>query len=136
MSLTDKQITGRLGEDAAVKYLKKNGYCIKDRNIHVSRNEIDIIAEDQEYIVFVEVKTRSLARYGSFGKFGSAGRAVDSQKRKNTVEAATSYLREHFSEKTPRIDVIEVYVGRGGSADRVIDINHIRNAFDARGRKH
>lgn len=132
MSMTEKQITGKLGEDAAARYLKKNGYCIKGRNIHVSRNEIDIIAEDKEYIVFVEVKTRSLGEGGSIGVFGSAGRAVDSQKRRNTVDAATAYLKEHFSEKIPRIDVIEVYVER----ERVTDINHIRNAFDSRGRKH
>ena len=52
---------GRFGEDAAAQYLTDNGYTIKGRNVRFGRHELDIIAEDDEYIVFVEVKTRTEA---------------------------------------------------------------------------
>ena len=51
---------GKLGEDAAVEYLKKSGFEILDRNWHCSKDaEVDIIAKDGKTLVFVEVKTRS-----------------------------------------------------------------------------
>ena len=55
MADTEKQILGRLGEDLAADYLEKNGYRIVRRNVRLSKNELDIIAEDADYLVFVEV---------------------------------------------------------------------------------
>ncbi len=56
---------GRKGEDIAVEYLKKAGYKIIDRNWHYSKNaEIDIIAEENEILVFIEVKARTSLNYG------------------------------------------------------------------------
>ena len=55
MNTTD---IGRQGEKLAAKYLKKLGYKILERNIHESHNELDIIAADKDYLVFVEVKKR------------------------------------------------------------------------------
>ena len=52
------QITGRLGEDAAAKYLKKNNFLIFDKNYRVKNAEIDIIAKDKVTIAFIEVKPR------------------------------------------------------------------------------
>ena len=71
---------GVLGERLAADHLEKNGYKILDRNVRMSRNEIDIIAEDDSFIVFVEVKTRSVQHEGS-SLYGSPARAVDSKKR-------------------------------------------------------
>ena len=137
MADTEKQLLGRLGEDIAADHLEKNGYKIVARNLHLSKNELDIIAEDDEYIVFVEVKTRSCL-YPESGDFGIPSRAVDSKKRGNTVKAARDYLYSYYGGKQPRIDVIEVYMLESRSEFKtptVLKVNHSRNAFDARGRK-
>lgn len=129
---------GSFGEDIACDYLKKNGYTIIDRNVHVSKNEIDIIACDSNYIAFVEVKTRSVT-FEESSQYGSPGRAVNYKKRTNTVAAAKGYLHSHFTDKQPRIDVIEVYLKdteKKSLYPRILSINHIRDAFDSRGRKH
>ena len=130
---------GQLGEKIAADFLIKNGYKIVDKNLHISRNEIDIIAEDSHFIVFVEVKTRSVEHEGS-SLYGSPARAVDSKKRTNTVKATIDYLRSHYTEKQPRIDVIEVYMKQRDEEKtiypQILSINHIRNAFDSKGRKH
>ncbi|MGM9644753.1 MAG: YraN family protein [Eubacteriales bacterium] len=137
MPNTNKQIIGKIGEQLAADFLLKNGYTIVAQNVHLSKNEIDIIAEDKDFIVFVEVKTRTCL-YPESGDFGIPSRAVDEGKRKNTVKAARDYLFEHYTQKQPRIDVIEVYLLEGKEPTLTptpIKINHIRNAFDARGRK-
>lgn len=137
MADTEKQILGRLGEDLACDFLEKNGYRIVRRNVHQGKNELDIIAEDDEYIVFVEVKTRSCL-YPESGSFGIPAGAVDISKRKNTVKAARDYLATYYGGKQPRIDVVEVYILDKKSefnTPTVLKVNHIRNAFDARGRK-
>ncbi len=137
MPKTQKQLVGRLGEDLAADLLIKDGYTIVARNVHMGRNEIDIIAEDRDFLVFVEVKTRSCL-YPESGDYGIPATAVDSAKRTNTVKAARDYLYSHHTEKQPRIDVIEVYLHAGGEASlspKPIKLNHIRNAFDARGRR-
>lgn len=137
MPMTDKQVLGKLGEDVAADHLEKNGYKVTSRNLHVGRNELDIIAEDKEYIVFVEVKTRSCL-YPESGQYGIPARAVDVSKRKNTVKAARDYLSSYYGGKQPRIDVIEVYLLEDKSdfkTPKILKVNHIRNAFDSRGRK-
>ena len=57
--MSDKAALGARGEELAAGYLRQHGYTIRDRNWRSGRTEIDIIAENSEYIVFVEVKTRS-----------------------------------------------------------------------------
>ncbi len=137
MADTENQALGRLGEDIAADYLQKNGYTVTNRNLHLSRTELDIIAEDDSFIVFVEVKTRTCL-YPEAGPFGIPANAVDISKRKNTVKAARDYLASYYGGKQPRLDVIEVYIHKGKSefqTSTVLKVNHIRNAFDARGRK-
>ena len=137
MPNTEKQILGRLGEDIAADHLEKNGYRIIRKNVRMGKNELDIVAEDDDCIVFVEVKTRSCL-YPESGDFGIPSRAVDSKKRGNTVKAARDYLYSYYGGKQPRIDVIEVYIMESRSEFKtptVLKVNHIRNAFDARGRK-
>ena len=137
MPATEKQLVGRLGEDLAADYLEKEGYKIVDRNVHKGKNEIDIIASDKDYFIFVEVKTRT-CRYPESSGYGIPARAVDADKRKNTVAAVRSYLATKYIDKQPRIDVIEVYLHEqkdGLLNPKPIKINHIRNAFDSRGRR-
>lgn len=56
--------TGSQGENLACEYLKKQGYEIIERNFRIRGGEIDIVAQDEEYLVFVEVKTRYSHEYG------------------------------------------------------------------------
>lgn len=137
MADTEKQLLGKLGEDIAADYLEKNGYRIVRRNQRFGKNELDIVCEDDDFIVFVEVKTRSCL-YPESGDFGIPSRAVDEGKRKNTVKASRDYLAQSYINKQPRIDVIEVYMLEQKSEFKtptVLKVNHIRNAFDSRGRK-
>lgn len=137
MPKTDKQIIGRLGEELAADHLRNEGYTIVEQNVRLGKQEIDIIAENDEFFVFVEVKTRTCL-YPESNLFGIPAQAVDVSKRKNTVTAARNYLHTSFTDKQPRIDVVEVYLLEqkdGLLNPKPIKINHIRNAFDSRGRK-
>ena len=121
---------GRLGEDIAAKYLKKNGYRILEKNLHVSHNEIDLIVKNKEFLVFVEVKTRSTDET-LFSDFGTPASAVDYGKRKRLVAAARGYIHSgDFSKLQPRFDVVEVYINKTDS--KLLKINHIINAFGAK----
>jgi len=119
---------GRYGEEQAKKYLKKNGYKIIASNKRESYKEIDIIANDKEYIAFVEVKTRSV-NDDLYNPYGSPATAVNKKKQANLIYAARAYLRENPTYKQPRMDVIEVYLKKG--TYEVLEINHIRNAYYA-----
>lgn len=121
---------GDLGEKLSAKYLKKHGYRIVSRNSHYSHNELDIIAVDKHFIVFVEVKTRSVEN-DLYSHLGSAASAVDHQKQIRTINAARSFLASSkHSNKQPRFDVIEVYLSK--SDLKLLKINHIENAFGIR----
>ena len=81
-----KQVTGKLGEDLATKYLEKIGYKIVARNFRCRQGEIDIIARKSEELVFVEVKARTNLSYGS------PAEAVDFAKQKHMEKVAKYYL--------------------------------------------
>ena len=138
MADTEKQRLGALGETIAASFLEDNGYRVIARNIHLSKNELDIVAEDENFLVFVEVKTRSCL-YPESGDYGTPGRAVDGDKRRNTAAAARAYLAANKTAKQPRIDVIEIYMLEEKDEFKtptILRINHIRNAFSARGHKN
>ena len=110
-----KKLLGRVGEKRAVKYLKSIGYEIIETNFTTDIGEIDIIAKDKDYIVFIEVKTRSGIA------FGNPSEAVNQKKREKYKKLATLYLLKTQSDNANcRFDVIEV-IKR--------NINHIINAF-------
>ena len=120
---------GRIGEKAAVKFLRKIRYRILNKNLHISHNEIDIIAETKEYVVFVEVKTRSVANESiDCGAFVPS-MAVTREKQQRTLTAARMFLSQYKKSRQPRFDVIEVYLSKENQ--KVIKINHIINAFGA-----
>ena len=118
---------GRYGEFLACEYLKKKKYKILEQNFYSSHNEIDIIAENKQYIIFVEVKTRSCSLQNDFN-FGTPASAVTYSKQKRTLAAAQSYLNEHPTKKSPRLDVIEIYLDKNNS-ENLLKINHIEDAF-------
>ena len=120
---------GRIGEKASAKFLRKNRYRIINKNIHISHNEIDIIAEDKEYVVFVEVKTRSVMNDDTDLVAFPPSQAVTREKRQRTLTAARAFLARYKKSRQPRFDVIEVYLNK--ETHKVIKINHIINAFGA-----
>ncbi len=121
---------GRMGEALAADLLKSKKYKIIERNIHISHNEIDIIAinKKQKVIAFVEVKTRTTDN-DLYSRFGSPADAVTKQKQERIIEAATRYLacNAKYVDYQPRMDVIEIYLEKDSC--NVLNINHIENAF-------
>lgn len=109
---------GKRGEDLAEAYLAKKGYQIIQRNGIYDRNEIDIIASDPEFIIFVEVKTRSTSYWGN------PEEAVSVSKMRRIVAAADHYLNVNNINKPARFDVIAVVIHRDS-----IEIEHIEDAF-------
>ena len=110
-----KKLLGRVGEKKAADFLKKQGYKIAERNYKNAFGEIDIIAKDGEYTVFVEVKTRS------GDAFGAPSEAVDKRKRLKYARIAQAYLLYKGLTDTPcRFDVVEIENG---------EINHLKDAF-------
>ena len=127
--MTTKDI-GNLGETIATKYLKKNKYKVLNKNIHISHNELDIIALHKKsgIIAFIEVKTRSVDT-DLFSPFGTPASAVTKQKQQRTIQAAKGYLslNPKFNKYQPRLDVIEIYLNKQDHS--ILKINHIENAF-------
>ena len=127
----DTQTLGRLGEETAAQLLTSHGYRILARNLHIGHAEIDLIAENDVYLVFAEVKTRRQTP-GQASPFGTPAEAVDAKKQTMLVRAAEAYLAEHAPDKFFRIDVIEVYADPNSAEYRVLDVRHYENAV----RKH
>ncbi len=97
-------ILGKNGEDIAVEYLQQKGYKIIERNFYCKIGEIDIIALKDEYIVFIEVKTRSS------NKYGVPSEAITKEKLKHLYRTAKYYLYiRNLQDEFVRFDVIEVY---------------------------
>jgi putative endonuclease len=115
------KITGTLGEDFAAELYEKLGYAVIKRNYHSRYGEIDLIAENDEFIVFVEVKTRK------GNSMTSPKESVDFYKQKKIIKTAEYYLMKTGSEKQPRFDVFEVFQQNG----RIYKFSHIESAFDA-----
>lgn len=116
--LRQKDILGKKGEALVFAYLKKIGYKILKKNYKNIIGEIDIIAKDKDYIVFVEVKTRTSRA------FGDPLEAIDETKQLKIRQVATMYLKQNrMLETNCRFDAISVL------GDKFEDIRHIENAF-------
>lgn len=108
---------GNIGEDLAVNFLLKLNYEILDRNYTKNHGEIDIIARDQNFIVFIEVKSRKNTNFGYPRDF------VNLKKIKKLQETAQIYLVKKNLNNIPfRFDVIEIVFEEE-------KIEHIINAF-------
>ena len=121
-------MTGNFGEGEAARLLKKKGYKILAKNHVEGDGEIDIIAADSEFTVFVEVKTR---KYGVDNPVEPrAASSVTPEKQRRIIKAAKTYLAYNPTDKKIRFDVIEVYYDIDGKKRRVREINHLESAFD------
>lgn len=120
MVLTTKDI-GDFGEDAAEKYLKDKDYEILKRNFRLKFGEIDIIAKQNNCVVFVEVKTRKSSDFGQPSEY------VNLRKQIRIKKAAAVYI--DIENNDIRFDVIEVFYSESGGKPVLNSINHIENAF-------
>lgn len=108
---------GKLGEDIAAGYLERKGYKILTRNYRYGKVEIDIIARQQDEIIFIEVKTRSddLMAYPE--------QAVGKTKQRNIRLCAENFMEEQELILPARFDVIAVVKGEK------FEIEHFEDAF-------
>ncbi len=120
MVTTDtRRAFGQMGERLAVQRLQAKGYHIRETNYRCAEGEIDIIAEDDDTIVFVEVKSRRGSR------MGTATEAVTPRKQQRLLALAESYAAEHTPDSPLRIDVIAIDFTPDG---RLLSLNHYENA--------
>lgn len=119
--ITENRRRGNIGEDFAANYLEKEGYTIIERNYATKLGEIDIIAQKDNFIAFIEVKARSEdCMY-------APREAVTFSKQKKICKAAMLYkMRKGFNLR-PRFDVFEIIYGKDDL--KVKKFKHIQNAF-------
>ncbi|MEK9629278.1 MAG: YraN family protein [Nitrospinota bacterium] len=121
--MTEKRLKlGREGEEAAVAYLKKKGYRILETNFRSKLGEIDIIAEKDTTVVFIEVKSRL------DHQFGHPFNAITPAKQKKIIQVAQTYLVKHrLVENKARFDVIGLTIDPQNS--KGFNIELLENAF-------
>ena len=116
--MADSHNLGQKGEDLAVKYLEDAGYKILHRNWVSGKREIDIVAENKDFIVFVEVKTRA----DNYQMHPVT--AITAEKQRSIIFAADNFIRKYDIGKESRFDVITVII-KGNRQE----IDHIEDAF-------
>lgn len=116
-------LSGAWGEALAAEYLRGKGYRILNTGFRCKFGEVDIIASNQSFLVFVEVKLRKSPSYARAAEF------VGPQKQKRLRTTASIYLSRYPTFLQPRFDVIEIYAPQGTATVRP-EINHIEEAFE------
>lgn len=112
---------GDQGEQLVVELLEREGYRVLERNVRFRQGELDIVAEKDDVLCFVEVRRRST------GVWGDPSATVSCAKQRKVVRAAMGFLSRHrLWERMIRFDVASV-VGRG--SDAVVE--YLPAAFDA-----
>ena len=120
--LMDRQEVGKLGEEAARKFLKKRGYRIRETGFRCRHGEIDIVAQKKDYLVFVEVRTKSNL------DFGTPEESITQAKKERLIASALTYTTTH--ENLPplwRIDVVAIELDNKGKTQR---IDLVENAIE------
>lgn len=116
-----RQSLGKAGETIASDFLEKNGYTIVTRNYRRKFGEIDIIARERDYLVFIEVKTRTGTSHGH------PLEAVTMRKQRQISKVAQCYLAENnLFNIAARFDVVSVVLSQNNQAG----VEIIQNAFD------
>ncbi|MBQ8210459.1 MAG: YraN family protein [Clostridia bacterium] len=116
--IAEPRKTGLIGEMRAAQYLRRKGYTIVAANYKTKTGEIDIIAELDNLLCIIEVKTR---REG--GMFPPSD-AVDYKKEENVKSAAAAFISAYNIVKLVRYDIIEIIL-----TDDKYAVRHIENAF-------
>lgn len=116
------KLQGRWGEAAALEYLQKKGYQSVGMGFRTRFGEIDIIAKNRKYVLFVEVKLRKNDQFAMPREF------VDQKKQQRIRDTALIWLSANESSLQPRFDVIEIYAPDGMNTKNP-EIIHLENAF-------
>lgn len=116
------KLSGAWGEALAAEYLRKHRYQIIASGYRCRFGEIDLIAKNRKFLVFVEVKLRKS------GDFAKAMEYVDRKKQERLRTTASLYLSQNPTDLQLRFDVIEVYAPEGTATVRP-EINHMEDAF-------
>ena len=116
--------TGEWGEIYACRYLRENGIDIVTANYQCRFGEIDIVGIDKKYLVFFEVKARSV------GSIATPAEFVTQEKQRKTILASSHFISHYKIEMPSRFDVIEVYFKEKDNYEDYI-INHIKDAYSA-----
>ncbi len=109
---------GKKGEELAIAFLKKKGYTIRDKNYRYLKAEVDVIAQKEDVLVAVEVKTRSSRDFGLPQDF------VTQKKIKLLVLAIDHYVVSKDLDVNVRFDIIAIV-----HQNNKFEIEHIENAF-------
>ena len=118
LTMSEHNELGKQGEEIATAYLLKQGYLILDINWRAGRNEIDIIARDKDFLVIIEVKSRSS------DTFAEPEEAVTREKQQSLIRAANAYIfRKNINLET-RFDIISIIHNKNETR-----INHLKDAF-------
>ena len=115
-------LVGAWGETLAAAYLKKKKYAVIACNYRCRFGEIDLIAKNKNFLVFVEVKLRKN------DKFANAMDFVDIHKQNRLRTTAEVYLSQFPTDLQPRFDVIEIYAPDGPATAKPV-IHHLEDAF-------
>jgi len=111
---------GKKGEEVALRFLKKKGYKIIEKNYVCKMGEMDIIAREKDTLVFIEVKTRTSMA------FGPPQLAVNSTKQMQLSKVALYFLKEkRLEDIKARFDVVAILLRPKGE-----EIELIKDAFD------
>jgi putative endonuclease len=116
--MTDKIKRGADGEQMAAAMLEGKGFVIRERNYRYRRSEIDLIASRENWLIFVEVKTRTSAAFGYPEEF------VDRKKKQKIFEGAEQYMNEIGWSGNVRFDIVAVYL-----LNNRPEIHHLEDAF-------
>ena len=114
--LSDHILLGRKGEKIARLFLLNKGYTILEKNLFIRKLEVDIVAEKDNEVVFVEVKTRKKPDFGNPEDY------VDSRKEDNLIKASDTYMSMHELDLPYRIDIISILLDQG-----TFQIKHFEN---------
>jgi len=105
---------GDIGEEMARKFLKKKGYRILETNFRCREGEIDIVTEHKDYLVFVEVRTKTTS------SFGSPEESVTAAKKEKLIASALAYMSSHKDlPDNWRIDFVGIELDEKGKATRI-----------------
>lgn len=118
----DVRLLGRWGEAKVAGWLGAKGYQLLASGYRCRFGEIDLIAANEKYICFIEVKLRRSAGFAHAREF------VDRRKQERLRLTAEHYLSEYPNALQPRFDVAEVYAPDGTSTQKP-QINYLENAF-------
>lgn len=116
---TDRREFGDWGEKVAAWYLQKKGYRVIDKNVQFRDGEIDLVALKDGLLIFVEIKTRKTAGFGSVS-------AINQTKQNRIRRAAIRFCKQEGLSAATQFDAVVII---GSQESKEISIQHFRNCF-------